>query len=98
MYTYKSTISDICLKIVENITEIRELKNQLKSEVNFITNLEIKRQLTQLYVNTQDLLLQKEDILNKLVNDTDSYLYYFKYKYNDDLSLGYWEKVFSLDF
>lgn len=98
MYTYKSNISIICLQIVENITEIRELTNKLKSQQNFITNLEIKRQLTQLYINTQDLLLQKEDILNKLVNDIDSYLYYFKYKYNDDLSLGYWEKVFSLDF
>lgn len=98
MYTYKSAISNICLKIVENITEIRELTNKLKGQQNFITNLEIKRQLTQLYINTQDLLLQKEDILNKLVNDVDSYHYYFKYKYNDDLSLGYWEKVFSLDF
>ena len=98
MYTYKSNISIICLQIVENITEIRELTNKLKGQQNFISNLEIKRQLTQLYINTQDLLLQKEDILNKLINDVGSYQYYFKYKYNDDLSLGYWEKVFSLDF
>jgi len=98
MYTYKSNISKICLQIVQNIKELKKLTDKQKSEENFIENLEIKRQLTQLYLDTQDLFLQKEDILNKLVNDVDSYQYYLKYKYNDDLSLGYWEKVFSLDF
>jgi hypothetical protein len=98
MYNYKYRISKICLEIVENINEIKKLTNNLSTENNFITSLEIKRQITSLYSQTQELMLQKECILNILVNDVDSYHYYLKYKYNDDLSLGYWEKIFSLDF
>ncbi len=97
MYNYKSCISKICLQIVDNITEIKRLKNKLSTEESFLTSLEVKRELTDLYIKTQDLLLQKEDILNKLINDVESYHFYLKYKYNDNLSLGYWEKVFSLD-
>ena len=79
--------------VVKSISKLIKNIELVKLKPNTIDNL---LELQQLYSKLLKLFIRKETIELEFKKDIDSHIYYLKDKYNDDLSLGYWEHIFIL--
>lgn len=93
---YKKEIVANAHKIIEIITIIDNIKDNIEIEEDFEKVLFLKQEMTSQYLLLQNLFIEKEKIIHRVKEDLESHIFLLKDRYFDNLSLGYWEYLFNI--
>ena len=91
--TYKQQLS-ILINSIYNL--IKQLNEDVKPDSNILDIIEHNRKRTILLINIQNKMIQIEILLKQVKNDFEYQFFLLKDRYNDHLSMGFWDYCYHL--